>query len=64
MDRWNSVLKQLVAESERRREGGRSCLVSAAAGLLDNTPMMAIGYYKHYSNCGDVRGPKKSRPAC
>lgn len=48
----------------KRREGGLVCLVSAAAGHLDNTLTMAIGYYEHYSNCGDVKVPVKSRPAC
>lgn len=38
------MLKKLVGESTRRRGGGRLFLVSVAAGLLDNTPMMAIGY--------------------
>lgn len=40
MDRWKSELKELVRERERetRREGGRFCFVSAAAGALDNTP--------------------------
>lgn len=64
MDRWNSVLKKLVGESKRRRERGLVCLVSAAAGRLDNTPMMAIGYYEHHSKCDDVRVPVKSRPGC
>lgn len=61
MDRWNSMSKELVGGGGRK-EG--LCLVSAAAAALDNTPTMAIGYYEHYSNCGDVRVPKKSRPAC
>lgn len=46
------------------RERALVCLVSAAAGRLDNTPMMAIGDYEHYSNWGDVRVPVKSRLAC
>ena len=61
-------MEQRVKESCWRRErkrntrGGRLCLVSAAAGLLDNTLMMAIGYYERYYNSGDVRAAEESRP--
>lgn len=64
MDWWNNMLKKVVRERESHIGGDHLCLLSAATGFLDNTLMMAIGYYEHHSNCGDVSLPKKSRPAC
>lgn len=50
MDRGNSMLKKLIGESKRHKGRGLLCYVSAAAGTLDNTPVMAISYSENCSS--------------